>query len=1043
MPTTAFADDSNTAGITGTAPADITGTGSADDPYLIYTAEGLKTFRDIVNGSNGQTQNTGAHAKLMNDITLNDGTFDADGNYTPGASGKDAEEWTPIGYFNDDSDHSQYAGTFDGDGHTIKGLYVKDVRYAGLFGYAEGATVKNMAVDGYVSTSDVGNYSGGIVGYLSGGSITNCFNYCTVNSESTSGGIVGEIAQSGKITGCGNAGTVSGSGQGTGGIAGWALKNCNIQNCYNIGAVSGDSTYAGGIVGHLQVNSQICNCYNTGSVTQSVGNYSLGGIAGYASNNANIKRCYWLEGTAINAVKHDQESWTEDAQAKTKTDFANGAVLALLTQNDTTKNAWNKCGYLKAAGMIVPLLKGQTADTFPIYTAEDLKTFRDSVNAGNTDISAKLMKDIDLEGSETNRWTPIGTKDAPFTGTFDGNGKKITVLYVDERGNNKSAGLFGHIEIANSDTPVVQNLTVDGTVFAGNEVPEEPVDYYGAGILVGEITVLAGGGVEYGTIKKCHASGKVSSPMKAGGLAGETQYTYFESCTADVEVTETASESRYWGAYSGGFVGRAFQSEFKDCVAYGNVTSVYPSTGGFAGLLYYETTVTHCAAYGKVESGFPNIGGFVGNAENSITIKNSIAMGDVVSNYDEGTAQAGGFAGVASPEWDKAVTFEKCHANGKVTVAEGKVGYGMVGGIGNIRYFKSIGCSYNSEKNPSLDATDEGTWEGIEGKNTAGVLFDVCINYKGGHDMEAVAEVAATCTKDGSTAGSKCKDCGHTEGVTVITAPGHSYSADWSSDEAKHWHQCTKCEAKSDEANHTDATEWIQTSTTHTQKCKSCGAIVVAEENHQWENGVCKTCGYKAPHRPTTQRPEITVIGSGKVTLSTNGRTATITADEGHELASVTLNGKEIATTDNLTGLKTGDKVVVTFREKSDGSAAEIKAVAAKVGKMQLIARSGRTANNNIRITVKPDNKTKNLIKEIKDQGYSVKYKYYRSTKKSSAYTAKLEKNASLNSYINTTGKKGTRYYYKVRLMVYDAKGNLVAKTELKQCKYAARIWNK
>ena len=43
-------------------------------------------------------------------------------------------------------------------------------------------------------------------------------------------------------------------------------------------------------------------------------------------------------------------------------------------------------------------------------------------------------------------------------------------------------------------------------------------------------------------------------------------------------------------------------------------------------------------------------------------------------------------------------------------------------------------------------------------------------------------------------------------------------------------------------------------------------------------------------------------------------------------------------------------------------------------------------------------------------------------------------------TYINTAGKSGTRYYYKARVMVYDAEGTLVAKTALKQCKYAARI---
>ena len=62
----------------------------------------------------------------MNDIVLNDGTFDENGTYTPGASGKAAEKWTPIAYSGLFNEHTTlyYTGTFDGQGHTIKGLYV-------------------------------------------------------------------------------------------------------------------------------------------------------------------------------------------------------------------------------------------------------------------------------------------------------------------------------------------------------------------------------------------------------------------------------------------------------------------------------------------------------------------------------------------------------------------------------------------------------------------------------------------------------------------------------------------------------------------------------------------------------------------------------------------------------------------------------------------------------------------------------------------------------------------------------------------------------
>ena len=101
------------------------GLGTAAYPYQISTADQLKLFRNIVNGTGGQAQNRGACAVLTNDIVLNDGTFDANGNYTTtGLIGTNPVEWTPIGKYTDDGNNSPYTGTFNGQGHTIKGLYV-------------------------------------------------------------------------------------------------------------------------------------------------------------------------------------------------------------------------------------------------------------------------------------------------------------------------------------------------------------------------------------------------------------------------------------------------------------------------------------------------------------------------------------------------------------------------------------------------------------------------------------------------------------------------------------------------------------------------------------------------------------------------------------------------------------------------------------------------------------------------------------------------------------------------------------------------------
>ena len=113
----------------------------------------------------------------------------------------------------------------------------------------------------------------------------------------------------------------------------------------------------------------------------------------------------------------------------------------------------------------------------------------------------------------------------------------------------------------------------------------------------------------------------------------------------------------------------------------------------------------------------------------------------------------------------------------------------------------------------------------------------------------------------------------------------------------------------------------------------------------------------------------------------------------------------------------------------------------ALTAKLTPIARSAKTAKKNVKVTVSLDKQDKAIIKELKDAGYTVKYRFYRSTKKAAGYKAAVTKKTA--SYTNTGGKKGTKYFYKVQVRVYDENGKLAAKTALKQCKYASRTWTK
>ena len=116
-----------------------------EDAILISTAEELAAFRDRVNSG----ENT-LDVVLTADIEL-------------------SGDWTPFNP-NDGYVASAYAGTFDGNGHTISGLSVNaTAANQGLFGVINGATIKNLKIEGHVTSSN--NYVGGIVGKIQQGTI--------------------------------------------------------------------------------------------------------------------------------------------------------------------------------------------------------------------------------------------------------------------------------------------------------------------------------------------------------------------------------------------------------------------------------------------------------------------------------------------------------------------------------------------------------------------------------------------------------------------------------------------------------------------------------------------------------------------------------------------------------------------------------------------------------------------------------------------------------------------------------------------------------
>lgn len=146
----------------------------------------------------------------------------------------------------------------------------------------------------------------------------------------------------------------------------------------------------------------------------------------------------------------------------------------------------------------------------------------------------------------------------------------------------------------------------------------------------------------------------------------------------------------------------------------------------------------------------------------------------------------------------------------------------------------------------------------------------------------------------------------------------------------------------------------------------------------------------------------------------------------------------------NETDKATFDKASEALVEKLEAAEDALAAVTAYtdvdaqayVQDLKVVARSVKTAKGNVKVTIKAD------VTELTENGYTVEYKFYRSEKARAKYgTAK--KVSESNVYTNTAGKKGVQYFYKAKLVVKNAEGEVVATTPLTQCKYATRVWSK
>ncbi|MDR2033727.1 MAG: hypothetical protein LBP89_03750, partial [Helicobacteraceae bacterium] len=128
-----------------------------------------------------------------------------------------------------------------------------------------------------------------------------------------------------------------------------------------------------------------------------------------------------------------------------------------------------------------------------------------AIDANDTTLTGKyiLLNDIELTSAtldDSAGWNPIGDDPKPFTGIFNGNGYKITNLWID-RPSTDAVGLFGNIH----KNAQIRNLGVEINNSKGGVKGK-----YKVGGIAGSIQ-------SYSSITNSYSTGNVSA---TGGLVG-------------------------------------------------------------------------------------------------------------------------------------------------------------------------------------------------------------------------------------------------------------------------------------------------------------------------------------------------------------------------------------------------------------------------------------------------------------------------------------------------------------------------------------------
>ena len=277
---------------------------------------------------------------------------------------------------------------------------------------------------------------------------------------------------------------------------------------------------------------------------------------------------------------------------------------------------------------------GEVGNPYIITKAEELAWFRDQVNSGNNFICAKISDDVEVIDMSTvchaedksqnlieKSWEPIGKYDYGYQygGTFDGNGKTITNLYINASQNN--VGLFG--------------CTSEGTI---KNLTFEYANVTNTGVFTGILV----GYPDASNLRNIKISNtcQIKGGKETGGIAGDFDGNAY-NC---VNYATVQGNNRVGGLF--GYCS-VENSSITTCANYGNVTATSTDAGGLVGY-FISGTIQDCANYGDVK-GTERVAGMAGyvskgkiqNVFNygNISATNSTDAGMAFGNSNNGTTE--------------------------------------------------------------------------------------------------------------------------------------------------------------------------------------------------------------------------------------------------------------------------------------------------------------------------------------------------------------------------------------------------------------------